>query len=290
MAKQDSKQKGRLKRLRHKFRLVVINDDTFKEEFSMLLSPMNLFTWGGLILIAFASLLLALVILTPIKELIPGYADPQTKRLASQAALKADSLDRKVDMYEQYIANLQAILKGEKPKDHTLHETSELNTDSIRYRTSMEDSMLRQEIENNEAYNISNPAGAELEGIILQRGYFFPPVNGIVSNSFDPGTKHYGVDVVPTSGEVVKSALDGMVIMSTWSSETGNVLQIQHSDNLITVYKHNSKLLKEVGDAVEAGEAVAFVGNSGELSSGPHLHFEIWHKGNPLNPEDYIAF
>lgn len=290
MAKQESKGKERLKRLRHKFRLVLINDETFKEEFSMLLSPLNLFTWGGLILIAFGTLILSVVVFTPLKELIPGYADPDTRRMATGAALQTDSLNRKVAMYEQYIANLQAILKGERPEDHSFQEVGEMNYDSIQYATSKEDSALREEVENNEAYNILNPEGAALEGIILQRGYFFPPVKGLVSASFNPGKKHYGVDVVPSSSEVVKAALDGKVILSTWSYETGNVLQIQHNDNLVTVYKHNSVLLKEVGEEVGAGEAVAIVGNSGELTTGPHLHFEIWHKGNPLNPEDYIAF
>ncbi len=287
------KQKTRtIHKLRHKFRLVILNDETFKEEFSILLSPLNVFTWGGLLIILGSALLIALIVLTPIKELIPGYADTDTRMMATYAALKVDSLERRAAQYNQYVENLKSVMKGEEPQLPT--EQAELGIaaayDTIVDKTSEEDSLLRSEVERNEAFNISLNNRTEDEVKMLRRGFFFPPIKGVVSSSFDASKKHFGVDVIPSSSEVVKATAKGRVILATWSSETGNIIQIQHDENLISVYKHNSVLLKEIGDEVEAGEAIAVVGNSGELSSGPHLHFEIWHLGSPLNPEDYIAF
>jgi murein DD-endopeptidase MepM/ murein hydrolase activator NlpD len=146
-------------------------------------------------------------------------------------------------------------------------------------------------VEQEEQYNLSvGTTGAE-RGTSLANIHFFPPVKGIVSSNFDERTRHYATDIVTQPKAVVSSTLDGTVIMTGWTMETGFVMMIQHQNNLVSVYKHNARLLKETGDRVWAGEAISIVGDSGELyTSGQHLHFELWHNGEPLNPTDYIFF
>jgi murein DD-endopeptidase MepM/ murein hydrolase activator NlpD len=120
--------------------------------------------------------------------------------------------------------------------------------------------------------------------------FFFSPLKGLVTNSFDMKEEHYGIDITAQENEAIKATLDGTVIMSAWTSETGYVIQIQHENNLVSVYKHNSALMKKVGQYVKAGEVVAIIGNSGELTSGTHLHFELWYNGNPIDPQEYMVF
>jgi murein DD-endopeptidase MepM/ murein hydrolase activator NlpD len=160
---------------------------------------------------------------------------------------------------------------------------------TIDFSTSLEDSILRNQIEEEEQYNLAvvdnRPRALGLAGV-----HFFAPVRGIVSSPFDATKNHFGTDIVASPDEVVKATLDGTVIMASWTVETGYVIQVQHKDNLISVYKHNAELLKKTGNVVKAGDAIAIVGNSGELTTGPHLHFEIWYNGTPVNPEEYIVF
>lgn len=287
----ESKRKKAFKRLKHKFRLVILNDETFKEEFSIILSPLNVFTWGGLAVILLAGIVISAIAFTPLRELIPGYADVTTRRMATYAALKADSMEQRLGQYEQYLGNLKAIMRNKVRKEDTsLQEGLNVSIDSIEYKPSAQDSALRNDVENNEAYNVSQISIGN-RASSMSAALLFPPINGVVSSTFDPSKSHYGVDVVPpNSDEVVKAVLPGRVTLSTWSSETGHIIQIQHTGDLISVYKHNAVLLREMGDKVEAGEAIAIVGNSGEFSSGPHLHFELWQDGEAVDPQKYIVF
>jgi murein DD-endopeptidase MepM/ murein hydrolase activator NlpD len=160
---------------------------------------------------------------------------------------------------------------------------------NIQFSTSIEDSILRTQIEEEEQYNLlvtdQDHASSGLTGV-----HFFAPIRGMVTNPFNAGANHFGTDIVAAPNEVVKATLDGTVILATWTLETGYVLQIQHDNNLVSIYKHNAELLKKVGNVVRAGDAIAIIGNSGELTTGPHLHFEIWHNGTPIDPEQFIVF
>jgi murein DD-endopeptidase MepM/ murein hydrolase activator NlpD len=120
--------------------------------------------------------------------------------------------------------------------------------------------------------------------------FFFTPIQGIISNGYNPANRHFGIDIVSKMNEAVKSVLDGTVILSAWTLQTGNIIAVQHQSNIISVYKHNSVLLKKEGDNVKAGDPIAIVGESGEMQTGPHLHFELWYNGNPVNPREYISF
>lgn len=283
-----------IQKIRHKYRLVMLNDDTFEERFSFVLSPLNVFTWGGVFLLVFTMLLTTLIAFTPLREYIPGYADVNTRKLATFAAIRADSMQLALDKNERYIGNIKKILEGKtiQENDNSVEGSSSKKPkmDKINFTRSKEDSLMRNLVEEEEQFNVNlketSGRKAQLSKILL-----FPPLKGVVTSHFNPSIKHYGVDVVPaTSNASVSATFDGVVIHSAWTSGEGHVLYIQHRGNLVSVYKHNSALLKNTGENVKAGDVIAIVGNSGELSSGPHLHFEIWYKGTPMNPEDYLVF
>jgi len=294
--KKENKKKPKkiIQKIRHKYRLVMLNDDTFEERFSFVLSPLNVFTWGGVFLLVFTMLLTTLIAFTPLREYIPGYADVNTRKLATFAAIRADSMQLALDKNERYIGNIKKILEGKtiQENDNSVEGSSSKKPkmDKINFTRSKEDSLMRNLVEEEEQFNVNlketSGRKAQLSKILL-----FPPLKGVVTSHFNPSIKHYGVDVVPaTSNASVSATFDGVVIHSAWTSGEGHVLYIQHRGNLVSVYKHNSALLKNTGENVKAGDVIAIVGNSGELSSGPHLHFEIWYKGTPMNPEDYLVF
>ncbi len=290
-SKKDGKSKKVISKMKHKSRLVIMNDDTFEEQLSIILSPLNVFAWGGLIIILFTIFIIVTVAFTPLREFIPGYADIKTKRIATATAQRVDSLENALSNNLRYLDNLKVILSGGVVEDDSVKTISQVPvSNQIIAENSYEDSILRARVEEEERFNLSFQSDkSQDEG--LRNILFFTPLEGVLSSEFDPAIRHYGVDIVAGDNDApVKSVLEGTVTLATWTSDEGHVLFIQHKYNLVSVYKHNSMLLKKVGEQVKAGEAVAIVGNSGELSTGPHLHLELWHKGKPINPSDYILF
>lgn len=233
----------------------------------------------------------SLIAFTNLREFIPGYPDVTLRRNIIMNAILLDSLERELEIRDKYFYDLNAVISGRQPIEHiTVRDTSR-DYSNIVFRRSVEDSIFRARVEQEEQYSLSaGPQGPE-QGTSLASIHFFPPVKGIVSSNFDMRTRHYATDIVTQPKAVVSSTLDGTVIMTGWTMETGFVIMIQHNNNIISVYKHNARLLKEMGDKVWAGEAISIVGDSGELyTSGPHLHFELWHNGEPLDPTQYIFF
>ncbi|MFZ0280537.1 MAG: M23 family metallopeptidase [Bacteroidales bacterium] len=276
---------------RDKYRFAVSNDTTFEELWRIRLTRYNaflLFTFLVFFLIGATTLLIAF---TNLREFIPGYPDVTMRRNILSGAIRLDSLERELDLRDKYFYNLNAIISGKEPVDvYTLVDTTR-NYNSISFRNSPEDSSLRSQVEKDDLYNLSLGQTSPEPVTSLAGLHFFPPVKGIVSGKFDPRTKHFGTDLVTKPKSTVNAALDGTVIFTGWTMETGFVIEVQHSNNIVSVYKHNSNLLKETGDLVRTGEAIAVVGDSGEMyTSGPHLHFEIWYKGSPLDPEKHIIF
>ncbi len=284
----EQEKKKIYKKLKNHYRLVILNDDTFEERLSFRLTPMNVFTWGGLIFVILIVSTISLVAFTPLREYIPGYSDVTMKRNAAYASFKSDSLEMELMATEQYIANIQRILNGQPPIDTISTENEEENADfnDLSVKRSPEDSVFREEIEQEEKYAINSQLRKENNS----SSFFFKPIEGIVSAEYDRNTKHYGIDVVAKENESIKAVLEGTVILAEWTSENGHIIQIQHRNNLISVYKHCSVLFKKVGQKVKAGEAIAIVGNSGTETTGPHLHFELWENGVPQNPQQFIAF
>lgn len=293
MAKKEQTDKKQLiKKLKDKYRLVVINDNTFDERFSAYLTPLNVIAGVALVFIFIALIVVGLLAFTPLREYIPGYSDTQTKLNALNASIKADSLEEAQRIYMQYFTNLSSILNGEVevPTD-TADQIEEGRVyEGLDFSASREDSLLREEIESQERYAVSQNVTGSDKIMGLPALLFFAPVKGQITSEFDRSIQHYGVDVTANEGEAIKAVYDGVVIFASYTYDGGYVIQIQHPDNLISVYKHNSVLLKKVGDQVAAGESIAVIGNTGELTDGPHLHFELWHKGNPIDPLNFIAF
>jgi murein DD-endopeptidase MepM/ murein hydrolase activator NlpD len=283
----QKKKKGKLKqKLTDKYRLVVLNDDTFEERFSLKLSVLNIFVLGGILSFLLILITTFFITLTPVKEYIPGYSSTNLKIKATKLAIQTDSLKRKLDILNDFTKALQPILMGEiEAKFIDSLQLIERNTiqDSL-LNASKEDSIFRENIESQDRFPIQNNAATNVKIV------FFAPLNGNISQGFDSQKNHLAVDIVAKKNTAVKATADGTVIFSGWTTETGYVLILKHAYDYISVYKHNGNLLKEQGDFVKSGEVIASVGSSGELTTGPHLHFELWSGGYAINPINLIDF
>ena len=287
MAKDDKKKSN----WRDKYRFSVINDHTLEEVWRIILTRYNAF-----LLITFIILFIiwgtsTLITFTNLREFIPGYPDVTMRRNILLSAIRLDSLDRELKLRDKYFDNLNSIISGNQPVAQSIRQDTTKNYKDIKFNTSPEEATLRARVENEDRYNLSLGPSAPESISGLANLHFFPPVKGIVSGRYEVKTKHFGTDIVTKPRAIVSSVLDGTVIFTGWTMETGFVIEVQHSNNIISLYKHNASLLKETGDLVRAGEAISIVGDSGELyTTGPHLHFEIWYKGSPLDPEKHISF
>jgi murein DD-endopeptidase MepM/ murein hydrolase activator NlpD len=287
MAKDDKKKSN----WRDKYRFSVINDHTFEEVWRIVLTRYNAF-----LLITFVLLFIiwgtsTLISFTNLREFIPGYPDVTMRRNILISAIRLDSLDRELKLRDKYFENMNAIISGNPPSEISFQQDTTKNYKSIKFKTSPDDSSLRARVENEERYNLTLGPSSSESSSGLASLHFFPPVKGIVSGKYDIRTKHFGTDIVTKPKALVSAVLDGTVVFTGWTMETGFVIEVQHPNNIISVYKHNASLLKETGDLVRAGDAISVVGDSGErYTSGPHLHFEIWYKGSPLDPEKHILF
>jgi murein DD-endopeptidase MepM/ murein hydrolase activator NlpD len=287
MAKEDKKKKN----WRDKYRFSVINDHTFEEVWRIKLTQYNAFLLITFLVVFIVGATTSLIAFTNLREFIPGYPDVIMRRNILLNAIRLDSLDRELALRDKYFANLSAIISGNKPADLYSRQDTTTIYKTVRFNTLSQDSLLSRSVINAEKYSLT-PGPLNQESVTSLAGlHFFTPVKGIVSGKYDVRTKHFGTDIVTKPRAQVSSTLAGTVIFTGWTMETGFVIGIQHSNNIISVYKHNANLLKETGDLVRAGDAISIVGDSGELyTSGAHLHFEIWYKGRSLDPEKHILF
>lgn len=276
------------KKLLHKYRLVVLNEDTFEERFAVKLTRLNVFSLSSLAAIILIILTTLLIVLTPLREYIPGYSSAALQKQALNLSYKTDSLIKAINMNDLYIKSIKSALSGEVSsvvinKD-SIFKAAQADTDVFELIPSAADSILREKVSREDKYNLFKTAISSKDFV------FFPPVNGPLSAGFDSKEKHYAVDIVTPINTPVKSTSDGRVIFTSWTSEAGYVIIIDHGDELISVYKHNSSLTKSQGEIVKSREVIAISGGSGELSTGPHLHFELWSNGVPLNPANFMDF
>jgi len=283
-----------LERLRDKYRLVILNEETFEERFSLRLSRLNVFVVLGVLSIIIVFITSYIIAFTPLREYIPGYADVHLQRNIYELQLKADSIENAFASKDKYIENLKSILGENKTpiEPQAIQDTAKKkNYRAITDKRSKADSMLRSDYENQNKYNLFVDESADKKPKAgVTNLYFFTPIKGVLTSTFDPGQEHYGIDVVAKRNEAIKSVQAGTVIFTGWTVATGYVIAIQHPGNIVSIYKHNSVLLKKEGNFVRAGETIAIIGESGELSTGPHLHLELWVNGNPVNPTDYMSF
>ncbi len=290
--RRKAKRRQLLRKLRNKYRAVLINESTYEERFSFRLSRINVILLAVVLFVINALFVSALIVFTPLKEFIPGYSDQKVKVNAYRAMATADSLDHAMAIRDAYIDNLRNVLSGKLPADSaTLSVPLAHPPTAADLKPNLEDSLLREKVKEEEAYSVHATGSAvTLDRLGLPGVLFFPPLRGVVTNTFNAGEGHYGIDIVTKADEAVKACLDGTVILASWTSDAGYVIQVQHSLDLVSVYKHNAVLLKKTGDQVKAGEAIAIVGNSGEFTTGPHLHFELWSGGKAVDPQTYINF
>ncbi len=285
-------------KLRDKYRLVIFDDETFEEKISFRLSRMNVFVLATSVSVFLIFITSYLIAFTPLREYIPGYTDLNLKRDVYQLRQTTDSIENVLRQKELYLNNLKRIISGGDFSDDSTALASAASQkvgssyDTITLRHSDEERMLRNEFESADKYNIQTdptliPEARKRSSSVSS---FFTPVRGTITNKFNPSQRHYGVDVVSRSNEAIKATLEGTVLFADWTVDKGYVISIQHAGSYVSVYKHNSVLLKREGDFVRAGEPVAIIGESGEMSTGPHLHFELWHNAAPVNPEDYVTF
>ena len=276
------------KKLLHKYRLVVLNEDTFEERFAIKLTRLNVFFLSSLAAIILVILTTLLIVFTPLREYIPGYSSTALQKQALDLDSKTDSLLKSINMNDAYINSLKSVLRGEVSavvinKD-SIFKAAQTDTYVLELNPSKADSLLREKVRNEDKYNLFESATSVKDFV------FFPPVNGSISSGFEPNEKHFAVDIVVPTNTPVKATSDGRVLFASWTSDAGYVIIIDHGDELVSVYKHNSSLTKSQGDFVRSREVIAISGASGELSTGPHLHFELWSNGTPLNPTNFIDF
>jgi murein DD-endopeptidase MepM/ murein hydrolase activator NlpD len=291
MAKENKETESKL---RKKYHLVVYNNETYEEKANFkftLLAFINIVIFSSVLLIVLVTYLIAF---TPLREYIPGYTDVSLNRRVYEMERRADSMELVFKQKDMYINNLKRIIMGDDFETDSVNSlltaSSNANFNNIADKKSKEDSLFRVEYESETRNNlfkheIISDIPAEYKLVA-----FFSPMTGVVTSHFNREEKHFGIDIVADNNSVIKATSDGTVIYSDWTVENGYCIGIQHNGNLFSVYKHNAVLLKDDGDFVSAGEPIAIYGNSGSLSTGPHLHFEIWYNGTPLNPEDYISF
>lgn len=282
------------RRLQHTYRLIIMNNETFEEVGSYRLNLLNVYIFLSSIVVVVATIVVLLVAFTPVRRYIPGYGDVGQDEEVFRLYRQIETMEKELAAQRTYSENFRRILVGDLQTDIDFPETNADMKDSLApVERSEEDEQLRREVE------LEVVGKAALENrtstlfpsdVPLEQIYFSPPLTGEISAEFNLEDLHYGVDILAPKNTAIKAVMDGYVFLSDWTLETGNSIGIQHGNNIITFYKHNSMLLKKAGSFVKAGEAVAIIGNTGTLSYGPHLHFELWYKGKPVNPTDYIKF
>lgn len=288
---------GRTKeRIQNTYRLVVMNDETFEEVGSYRLTLLNVYILLSTIIVVTAVLVTLAIAYTPLRRYVPGYAgNTQADQQIYNLSQEVERMEKELNAQQRYTDNFKRMLVGDVETIDDVPKNKDIVQDSTMEEVgrSETDEQLRQEVQMEEIGSIAkngrmtnfSPRDTPLEQL-----FFTAPISGEISAAFNPDRKHYGLDVLAPKNTAVKAAMDGYIFFSDWTQETGYTIGIQHTNNIITFYKHNSTLLKRVGSFVRSGEAVAIIGNTGELTNGPHLHFELWHKGIPVDPAEYISF
>ena len=286
--KNKKENKGFFKKLFNDYKVVVSSEDTFEEKFAFKASKINIFVLMLVYSVILISFTISIVFFTQLRELVPGYSSSDLLNRAFYLTQKTDSLERQIELNNKFYKSIEDVLSGKTdefierdniPIDSSLNEK---NLFSI--FPNSEDSILRNYVDSQDKFNLTK------NELVIENKMFFSPIKGDITQAFNFEENHFAIDVAADIGTPVKSILDGKILFSEWSVDTGHVIIVDHGDNIVSVYKHNSKSLKEQNDFVQAGEVIAYSGNQGSLSSGPHLHFELWKNGTPIDPEPLLNF
>lgn len=286
--KNKKENKGFFKSLFNYYNVVVSSEDTFEERLAFKASKINVFVLMLVYSVILISFTISIVFFTQLRELVPGYSSSDLLNRAIYLTQKTDSLERQIELNNKFYKSIEDVLSGKTdefierdniPIDSSLNEK---NVFSI--SPNSEDSILRNYVDSQDKFNLTK------NELVIENKMFFSPIKGDITQAFNFEENHFAIDIAADIGTPVKSILDGKILFSEWSVDTGHVIIVDHGDNIVSVYKHNSKSLKEQNDFVQAGEVIAYSGNQGSLSSGPHLHFELWKNGTPIDPEPLLNF
>jgi murein DD-endopeptidase MepM/ murein hydrolase activator NlpD len=284
-----------LKNLQEKRRVVILDEGSFEEKRNFTTSKFSILVLFLFSLIVFSILFFLLISYSSIKTFIPGYpsASAQKELVDKNIELdqKLNELIVKTNKEERYINNIQKILNGDTPIDREssakVFKSQSIDTKN---EVSTSEKTIREKVDKREKYDIDVIPGGALTKDVLPELLLFPPIIGELTNKMNISSGHFGVDIIAPKNEAVVAILKGTIVYQNWSPTDGHVVHVQHKNNLLSIYKHSSEVLKKIGDYVDAGEPISIVGNSGEHSTGPHLHFELWHNGYPMDPEKFINF
>jgi len=286
--KNKKQNKSFLKRIFNDYKVVVSSEDTFEEKLSFKANKINVFIIMLLYSIILISFTISIVFFTQLREMVPGYSSSDLLNRAIYLTKKTDSLEQQIALNNKFYKSIEDVLSGNInefiARDELSIDSNLINPGVVTISPNSQDSILRKYVENEDKFNLTN------NELIIENKMFFSPIKGEITQNFNYNENHFAIDIAADIGTPVKSVLDGKIIFSEWSLETGYVVVIDHGENIISVYKHNSKTLKEQNDFVQAGEVIAYSGNQGNLSSGPHLHFELWKNGTPIDPEPLLNF
>ena len=288
MNSKKKKESSFWRRWRATYRFVIFHDETFEERFSYKLNRLNVFLTISITVVLLIAATFLVISQTQLKEYIPGYDSSELRRQAIQNNVRLDSLQLTLQQNQRYIASVNKVLRGDldlqELETQRQFDSLQIDTAFVDFPTSKADSLLRADVAQDDKYNVLESANQTVPFVL------FTPVTGTVSQGYDPSIEHYAVDIVVPRNTPVKAAAEGNVIFAGWTTETGYVVIIDHPYNIISVYKHNASLNVRQGHSVEPGQVIAIAGNSGSMTTGPHLHFELWSDGYALNPEEFIEF
>ena len=286
--KNKKENKGFFKKLFNDYKVVVSSEDTFEEKFAFKASKINVFVLMLVYSVILISFTISVVFFTQLRELVPGYSSSDLLSRAIYLTQKTDSLERQIELNNKFYKSIEDVLSGKTDefieRDNIPIDSSLNDKNLFSISPNSEDSILRNYVDSQDKFNLTK------NELVIENKMFFSPIKGDITQTFNVEENHFAIDIAADIGTPVKSILDGKILFSEWSVDTGHVIIVDHGDNIVSVYKHNSKSLKEQNDFVQAGEVIAYSGNQGSLSSGPHLHFELWKNGTPIDPEPLLNF
>ena len=286
--KNKKENKGFFKKLFNDYKVVVSSEDTFEEKFAFKASKINVFVLMLVYSVILISFTISIVFFTQLRELVPGYSSSDLLNRAIYLTQKTDSLERQIELNNKFYKSIEDVLSGKTDefieRDNIPIDSSLNDKNLFSISPNSEDSILRNYVDSQDKFNLTK------NELVIENKMFFSPIKGDITQAFNFEENHFAIDIAADIGTPVKSILDGKILFSEWSVDTGHVIIVDHGDNIVSVYKHNSKSLKEQNDFVQAGEVIAYSGNQGSLSSGPHLHFELWKNGTPIDPEPLLNF
>ena len=286
--KNKKENKGFFKKLFNDYKVVVSSEDTFEEKFAFKASKINVFVLMLVYSVILISFTVSIVFFTQLRELVPGYSSSDLLNRAIYLTQKTDSLERQIELNNKFYKSIEDVLSGKTDefieRDNIPIDSSLNDKNLFSISPNSEDSILRNYVDSQDKFNLTK------NELVIENKMFSSPIKGDITQTFNVEENHFAIDIAADIGTPVKSILDGKILFSEWSVDTGHVIIVDHGDNIVSVYKHNSKSLKEQNDFVQAGEVIAYSGNQGSLSSGPHLHFELWKNGTPIDPEPLLNF